>query len=94
METALTLASVPAILALVNLLKSIGLAGKWSAAAAVALAVVLNLAAYLLADSGAWQAISSGILLGLAAAGLYDITPGPRPVPGGRHSLEEGSTRA
>ena len=72
MDTALTLASVPAILALVQLGKSLGLSGKWSALAAVALGVLLNVAQYALGDLGWYQAAASGLVLGLSAAGLYD----------------------
>lgn len=72
--TVLTIVSVPGILALVNLGKRLGLSGPWSALAAVVLGVALALAAYLLADTGAWQAIQQGLILGLSAAGLYDLT--------------------
>jgi len=72
MNTALTLASVPAILALVQLAKSLGLSGKWSALVAVILGVLLNVATYALGDYGWYQAAASGLILGLSAAGLYD----------------------
>lgn len=72
MDTALTLASVPAILALVQLAKSLGLSGKWSALVAVILGVLLNVATYALGDYGLYQAAASGLILGLSAAGLYD----------------------
>ena len=72
MDTALTLASVPAILALVQLAKSLGLSGKWSTLVAVLLGVVLNVATYALGDFGWYQAGASGLILGLSAAGLYD----------------------
>lgn len=72
--TVLTVISVPGILALVNLAKRLGLSGPWSALLAVALGTALALAGYLLADTGAWQAIQQGLILGLSAAGLYDLT--------------------
>ncbi|MDK9294559.1 hypothetical protein FAM19031_000597 [Propionibacterium freudenreichii] len=72
--TLVALISVPGILALVNLLKSIGLSGRWSALAAVLLGVGLSVAHWALADWGAWQAAESGIVLGLGAAGLWDVT--------------------
>ena len=72
--TLVALISVPGIIAIVNLLKSIGLSGRWSALVAVALGVGLSLAHWALADSGAWQAAESGIVLGLGAAGLWDVT--------------------
>ena len=72
MDTALTLASVPAILALVQLAKSLGLSGKWSALVAVVLGILLNVAQYALGDFGWYQSAASGLILGLSAAGLYD----------------------
>lgn len=70
----LTIVSVPGILALVNLAKHLGLTGPWSALLAVILGVALALTAYLLAGTGTWQAIQQGLILGLSAAGLYDLT--------------------
>lgn len=72
MDTVTTILSVPAVLAIVELLKSFGVSGKWSLAAAVVVAVALNVADYLWATSGLYGAVVSGLLLGLAAAGLYD----------------------
>lgn len=74
METAITLASVPAVLAIVNLMKSFGVKGKYAALAAVAVGVVLNLAVELAGQSPAFQAAATGLILGLSAAGLYDAT--------------------
>lgn len=76
METLTMLATAPAIIALVNLAKSLGLSGKLALVLAVVLGVALSVADYALAGSGAYAAASSGLLLGLAAAGLYDITSG------------------
>ena len=70
-----TLATVPAILALTNLAKSFGIQGRWSALLAVLLGVAINIAGYLLADAGWWTVAQSGLLLGLGAAGLYDLAP-------------------
>lgn len=77
MGTVMTLASIPAILALVQLAKSLGVTGKWNTLLAVVLGVVLKLgdAAFI---SGAstpaewYTAFGAGLLLGLGAAGLYD----------------------
>lgn len=74
MTTISSVASIPAILAIVNLLKGLGLSGKWSALVAVALGVAINVLVYLFAASGAFQAASTGLLLGLGAAGLYDAS--------------------
>ena len=74
METAvLSIISVPAIVAIVNLLKGLGLTGKWSALAAVLIAVGL-VAGQAYAPSELFQTISNGLTLGLGAAGLYDVT--------------------
>lgn len=73
MGTAIAILTVPGILALTNLLKDLGLGGKWSALAAVVLGVGLSVAHFYLADYGAWQAAEGGLILGLAAAGLYDL---------------------
>jgi len=72
MDTVTTILSVPAVLAIVQLLKSFGVVGKWALLAAVIVAVALNVADYLWSASGLYGAVISGLLLGLAAAGLYD----------------------
>lgn len=77
MDAIVTIASIPAILALVQLAKQFGIQGKWSTLLAVVLGVVLQSgdAAFI---SGAstpaewWAAIGTGLVLGLSAAGLYD----------------------
>ncbi len=73
MDTMTTILSVPAVVAIVELLKSFGVAGKWALLAAVVVAVALNVADYLWATSGLYGAAVAGLLLGLAAAGLYDV---------------------
>lgn len=73
------IATVPAIVALVNLSKTLGLPAKGALALAVVLGVALNLATYAWADYAWFTAASSGLILGLGAAGLYDLTPGPAP---------------
>lgn len=77
MDTVVTLATVPAVLALVTLLKDLGLPSKLAPLVAVLLGVVVTLV-------DAWagggfassqevvQSISVGVILGLSAAGLYD----------------------
>lgn len=71
-ETAVTLLTAPAILALVNLVKALGLSGKWSALVAVVLGVAIAcLQAY--APAEVVQTISQGLICGLGAAGLYDV---------------------
>lgn len=72
MNIGVTLATVPAILAIVNLLKDFGVSGKWSMLAAVTVGVALATGEYFLATYGVYHAVASGLLLGLGAAGLYD----------------------
>nr|DAY12969.1 MAG TPA: holin [Caudoviricetes sp.] len=69
-----TIASIPAILALTNLAKSLGLSGKVSALLAVVLGVALAVAQHELAGYGWYQAAVQGMILGLSAAGLYDVS--------------------
>lgn len=71
--TIVSLASIPAILALVNLGKALGVKGKWAALLAVILGVGLAIAQYALGGFGWYQAGVQGIILGLSAAGLYDM---------------------
>lgn len=70
--TVTTLATAPAVLALVTLAKDLGLPTKAAALAAVVLGVGLSVADHALAGSGAYSAAASGLILGLGAAGLYD----------------------
>ena len=71
-ETALTLLTAPAIVALVNLAKTIGLSGKWSALVAVTLGVTVACLEHY-APVDAVQTVSAGLVVGLGAAGLYDV---------------------
>nr|DAK91811.1 MAG TPA: holin [Caudoviricetes sp.] len=70
----ITIASIPAILALTNLAKSLGLSGKLSALLAVILGIALAVAQYELAGYGWYQEAAQGMILGLSAAGLYDVS--------------------
>ena len=70
--TVLTLASIPAILAVVNLIKGFGIDGKWSALIAVLLGVGFMVADVTLSGE-VYEAAKAGLLLGLGAAGLYDF---------------------
>jgi len=73
MDPLATVLSVPAVVAIVQLLKSFGVAGKFSLLAAVLVAVGLNVCEFQFGASGLYAAIIQGLLLGLAAAGLYDV---------------------
>ena len=74
MDTIVLLASVPAIVAVVNLAKRLGLSGELSLVLAVLLGVAFAVADFLWGDTGWYAAASSGLILGLGAAGLYDVT--------------------
>ena len=74
MDTIVLLASVPAIVAVVNLAKRLGFSGELSLVLAVVLGVAFSLAEYLFGATGWYAAASSGLILGLGAAGLYDVT--------------------
>lgn len=73
-----SIATVPAILALVNLAKTFGVTGKWSALLAVILGVAIQATEYGVTSTaqtpaGWYGAIATGLVLGLSAAGLYDV---------------------
>ena len=76
MEYITVIASPAAVVALVNFLKQFGVDGKWSFLAAVLLGVAVNLANYYFGDIPAYQAGITGLIMGLAAAGLYDLREG------------------
>lgn len=71
-STVTALATPAAVLALVTLAKRAGLPTPLAAPLAVALGVALALADHYLAGSGGYSAAASGLLLGLAASGVYD----------------------
>ena len=75
MDAITTLATVPAVIALVNLIKNtFNINGRYSAIIAVILGIGLNMASYALGDMGWYQAAAQGLILGLGSSGLYDIT--------------------
>lgn len=85
-----TLATAPAVLALVTIAKDQGMSKKLAAPLAVVLGVILAAADHALGSSGAYAAVADGLLLGLGAAGLYDaarLASGREPatVADGRH---------
>lgn len=87
----ITIASIPAILALVNLAKNFGVTGKWSSLLAVVLGIALQVAdatmgtePVALTAQGLYPAVGAGLILGLSAAGLYDVAAtagGPKAEP-------------
>lgn len=74
--TLTTLLTVPAIVALVNFGKRMGLPSKGAIALALFLGVFLSVAEWAWSGQGWYGAATSGLLLGLSAAGLYDLIPG------------------
>lgn len=92
-----TLATVPAVLAMVNLGKQFGITGKWATLAAVLLGITFQCIDYISTYAPALENLqagylireaSHGLLLGLAAAGLYDLTPTRNTTAGrGKHAL-------
>lgn len=78
MNTVTLLATIPAILALVNLAKKLHLKSDLALVLAVVLGVALNVADYYLSGNGAYQAAAQGLILGLSAAGLYDVSRGTK----------------
>jgi membrane associated rhomboid family serine protease len=86
-------ATIPAILALVNLGKRLGLKSPLSLLLAVILGVVLSVLDVLLGTNIYYQAAMSGLLLGLAAAGLYDVAQIVRQ-PNSTESVDEESIPA
>lgn len=71
-DTALLIALLPAILGLVNFVKALGAEGKLLTIISMVIGVVMALAAQLL-PLGTFQIIFNGLVLGLAASGLYDL---------------------
>lgn len=82
MDPIITLATPAAILAVVQLAKDLGLSGKASLVAAVVLGVAFSVLEFYFGAVPVYGAARSGLLLGLGAAGLYDMAKiaGPREV--------------
>ena len=71
-----TLATIPAIVALVTLAKDLGLPSRLGPLVALVFGVALSLLEALTLNSGqlsAWyEPVAQGVILGLSASGLYD----------------------
>jgi hypothetical protein len=82
-NTALLIALMPAILGLVNFFKALGVEGRALTVVSMLIGVALALAAQLL-PAGIFQTIFNGIVIGLAACGLFDlaamVTKKPTPI--------------
>ena len=68
-----TLASPVAIVAIVNWLKALGINGRWATLAAVVVALLIGTAEMYL-DSEIYTQYSTFLMMGLAAAGFYDLS--------------------
>ncbi len=81
-----TLLTAPAIVALVNIARGLGLPSKLAPIGAVLLGVLLAVLDQTLGAFPAYQAATSGALLGLAASGVYDVSK----LAAGRQTIEIG----
>lgn len=68
-----TLSSPIAVVAIVNWLKSVGLSPRWATLAAVVVALLIGTAEMYL-DSEIFTQYSTFLLMGLTAAGFYDLS--------------------
>ena len=73
MDALTLIVTVPAIVAIVTVLKRFGLRGPWTLLAAILVAIALNVGNYYLGTYGGYQAAVEGLILGLAAGGTYDL---------------------
>lgn len=80
MEYIMFIASVPGVIALVNLGKKFGVKGRWSQLLACVLGALLGmLSAWATAATAIdarfmVEAAAQGLIIGLSAAGLYDLS--------------------
>ncbi|AWN03741.1 holin [Microbacterium phage Martin] len=77
MDIAITLATIPAIIAVVTLAKDLGLRSTFAPLLAIVLGVAFALfdlfsVGSIIGTQTILQAVAAGVLLGLSAAGLYD----------------------
>lgn len=93
MDAVITLLTAPAILALVNLFKTLGMSSKLAPAAAVLIG--LGLALFEFYGSPEFvQTIERGLIVALSAAGLWDLSSTSSKVPApttARRALEDTS---
>lgn len=70
------LLTVPAIVALTNLVKRTGLPSRWAPVVSVLVGVAVACGDAYSTGAGYLDAVARGIILGLTASGLYDLMPG------------------
>ena len=68
-------AGVPATVALTNLVKNTFNPGKWAALISLVISVALNVSVSAYSGEDLFIGAMRGLILGLAASGLYDLTP-------------------
>ena len=68
-------AGVPATVALTNLIKQTFDPGRWAALISLVISVALNVAVSAYTGEDLFIGAMRGLILGLAASGLYDLTP-------------------
>ena len=66
--------AVALIIGLVQLIKGLGLPAKYAGLASVCLGLTIGLGQAYLAEQVAFEAVVTGLALGLSAAGLYSTT--------------------
>lgn len=79
MPVVTSIATVAVVLALVNVAKEFGVKGKWATLLAVFFGLALSILEYVFtADvvtmQGFYQAFAVGLIMGLTAAGVYDVS--------------------
>lgn len=72
-STLVGLGGVPVVVAMVGLVKALGLATNWAPLVAVVAGVAWNVGLAPLVPGGVYPLVLQGVLAGLAAAGLYDL---------------------
>lgn len=73
-DSLVAVATVPTVVALVNVCKRAGLPVHFCPAVAVGFGLVCQLLLWLAAGGNFWVAVVAGVLLGLSASGVYDMT--------------------
>lgn len=72
---------IPAVVGLVNMLRAVGLTSRWAGPVAVLIGLVVMLAYGLWGDQLLFVYALVGILVGLGAAGFYDLAKLVSPAP-------------
>lgn len=73
LDSLMAVATVPTVVALVNVCKRAGLPAHFCPAAAVGFGLVCQLLLWLAAGGSFWISLVAGVILGLSASGVYDI---------------------